>query len=337
MTSTINDVARLAGVSITTVSHVINGTRFVSDELRQRVSDAMQTLNYQPNSLARGLRMGLSKSIGLIIPDNSNLFFAEIARAIEDAGYKHGYSVILCNTDDDPQKEDAYVNVLRAKQVDGVIFISAGGLSQGLNRLLDAHVPVVVIDRQIADIAADIVLIDNLQGGYQAVQHLIQTGHKRIACIAGPSDLTPSSQRLVGYQRALQDAGLPCDERLLERGDFHAASGYTATLRLMQNKPRPTAIFACNDMMAIGALHATYVLKIRVPDDVALVGFDDVELASYVYPPLTSVAQPKQEIGKMAVDLILERIHSPMAPSRTMVMSPSLMVRLSSSTPNLPL
>ena len=131
MTPTINDVARMAGVSITTVSHVINATRFVSDDARKRVEDAMQALNYQPNSLARGLRMGLSKTIGLIIPDNSNLFFAEIARAIEDAGYKHGYSVILCNTDDDPQKEATYVNVLRSKQVDGVIFISAGGISEG--------------------------------------------------------------------------------------------------------------------------------------------------------------------------------------------------------------
>jgi LacI family transcriptional regulator len=332
MASTINDVARLAGVSITTVSHVINGTRFVSEDLRKRVADAMQTLNYQPNSLARSLRMGLSKSIGLIVPDISNLFFAEIARAIEDAGYQHGYSVILCNTDDDPQKEATYVDVLRAKQVDGVIFISAGGISEGVNKLLEAHIPMVVIDREIPNIAADIVLVDNLQGGYLAARHLIETGHRRIACIAGPSDLTPSNQRLVGYQRALVEASLDCDERLVVRGDFHAETGYKAALDLLQIDPRPTAIFACNDMMAIGALHAAYALKIRVPEDLAIVGFDDIELVSYVYPPLTSMAQPKQEIGKMAVDLIMERIHFPASLSRTIVLQSQLILRQSSST-----
>ena len=331
MTSTINDVARLAGVSITTVSHVINGTRFVSEDACKRVTDAMQTLNYQPNSLARGLRMGLSKIIGLIVPDNSNLFFAEIARAIEDAGFQHGYSVILCNTDDDPQKEVAYVNVLRAKQVDGVIFISAGGASEGLNRLLEAHVPVVVIDRQIPDAAADILLVDNLEGGYQATRHLIQSGHRCVACIAGPSDLTPSNQRLVGYQRALEEAGIRYDEQRVVRGDFHAESGNKAALRLLQNSPHPTAIFACNDMMAIGALHAAYTLKIRVPDDLAIVGFDDIELASYVYPPLSSMAQPKQEIGRMAVNLILERMLSPASLSRTIVLQSQLITRQSSN------
>ena len=333
MASTINDVARLAGVSITTVSHVINGTRFVSQDARKRVTDAMQRLNYQPNSLARSLRMGSSKTIGLIIPDSSNLFFAEIARAIEDAGYQHGYSVILCNTDDDPQKEAAYVQVLSAKQVDGVIFISAGVVSQGLNKLLEASIPVVVIDREIPNIAADIILIDNLQGGYQATHHLIQSGHRVIACIAGPSELTPSSQRLVGFQRALEEAGIDRNESLVGRGDFHAASGYTAALRLLQNTPRPTAIFACNDMMAIGALHAAYILHMQVPEDLAIVGFDDIELASYVYPPLSSVAQPKVEMGKMAVDLIMERIHSQFSESRTIILPSRLMVRLSSSTP----
>jgi LacI family transcriptional regulator len=189
---------------------------------------------------------------------------------------------------------------------------------------------VLVIDREIPDIAADIVLVDNFQGGYLATRHLIETGHRDIACIAGPSNLTPSNQRLVGYERALAESGIPLNEPWVVRGDFHAESGNKAVLQLLKMSPRPTAIFACNDMMAIGALHGAYTLKIQIPEELAIVGFDDIELASYVYPPLTSIAQPKEKIGKMAVDLIVERISTPDLPSRTVILESHLIKRLSS-------
>jgi len=329
-TMTIKDVAERAGVSITTVSHVINGTRFVSEDLSSRVLEAMQFLNYQPNSLARSLRMGQSKTIGLIVPDNSNLFFAEIARAIEDNGFEHGYSVILCNTDDDPVKEAAYVNVLFAKQVDGVIFISSGAASESLKKLLDAKIPVVVVDREISDIQVDNVLVDNLQGGYDATHALLLSGHRRIACIAGPSDLTPSNQRLIGYYQALEEAGLTIDEKLVVRGNFHPQSGYVAGLELLKQNDRPTAIFACNDMMAFGTLRAAYELKLAIPGELAVIGFDDIELASYVIPTLTTMAQPKQQMGRMAVELILDRINGQITQSRTIVLPPQLISRRSS-------
>ena len=207
----IKDVADRAGVSTTTVSHVINQTRYVSDELIKRVNQAMEELDYHPNSLARSLRSGKTKTIGLVIPDISNQFFAEISRKIEDKGYEHGYSVILCNTDDDSNKEKNYIDVLIAKQVDGIVFISAGEVSDNLKKTIASNVPIVVSDRNIKEIKSDIVLVDNNLGGYEATQYLIGLGHKRIGCIAGPSTVTPSAQRLQGYKKAMQESRLRID------------------------------------------------------------------------------------------------------------------------------
>jgi LacI family transcriptional regulator len=184
---TIKDVALKSGVSITTVSHVINKTRFVSKELCERVYAAMEELNYHPNTLARSLRMGETKTIGLIIPNNSNPFFAGLARLIEDVGFENGYSVILCNSDDIRKKEFAYINMLIAKQIDGVIFIAAGSDPENLLELTKRKIPVVVIDRDISHAAVDVVLVDNVKAGFEAVNYLVELGHKRIACITGPS------------------------------------------------------------------------------------------------------------------------------------------------------
>jgi LacI family transcriptional regulator len=311
-TTTIKDVAIKAGVSITTVSHVVNKTRFVSKELCDRVFAAMEELNYHPNTLARSLRMGETKTIGLIIPDNSNPFFAELARIIEDIGFENGYSVILCNSDDILEKESAYINMLIAKQIDGVIFIATGSNPGRLTELIKRNIPVVVIDRNISNAAVDVVLVDNEKGGFDAVNYLLGLGHKRIACITGPSKLTPSIGRVKGYRKALKQAGIPVREYYIVSGDFRPLSGETATIYLLKLPEPPTAIFVCNDLMALGALRALRNAGLSVPKDISILGFDDIDLADEITPPLTTVAQPIAELATSAVEILIFRIQESM-------------------------
>lgn len=304
----IKDVAERAGVSITTVSHVINETRFVSDDLRERVLNAMNELNYRPNTLARSLRSGRSRTIGLVIPDISNLFFAEISRKIEDKGFEHGYSVILCNTDDDREKEKSYIDVLLEKQVDGIIFISAGASKENILDQVDMGIPVVITDRDIPNLPSDVVLIDNHEGGYEATRYLANLNHRRIACITGPSLMTPSALRVEGYKDALKDAGIPIDESLICQGDFRYESGETCMRNLLNNPQPPSAVFVCNDMMALGAMRAIHEAGKRIPDQISLIGFDNIPLSRTAYPALTTMAQPIVDMANISVDLLVERI-----------------------------
>ncbi|MBA4420296.1 MAG: LacI family transcriptional regulator [Anaerolinea sp.] len=328
---TIREVARKAGVSSATVSHVANNTRFVSEDVRERVKTAMRELNYRPNALARSLRRGETHTLGLILPDSSNPFFAEVGHAIESEAFALGYSVILCNTDNDENKERIYTEVLENKQLDGIIFVGAGENRESISQIVKNGLPLVVVDREMGNLELDTVTTENYQGGLLATQHLISLGHKVIGCITGPSNITPSADRVTGYRAALQQAGIPIEESLIARGDFHASSGYSAALQLLAHDPRPTAIFVCNDIMAIGALRAAAQLSLSVPENVAIVGFDDIELASYTTPPLTTVAQPKQEIGQLAVKLIFERMGNPSLPPRRIILSTQLVIRESST------
>src|SRR5512142_1155108 len=201
--ATIREVAESAGVSYATVSHVINNTRFVTPETRERVLAAMAKLSYRPNALARSLRQGKTNTIGLVLPDSANPFFAEISRSIEDEAFRRGYSVFLCNTETDTERELFYVDVLSKKQVDGIIFVAAGAQADSLDFLLHEGMPVVMIDRDVPKVEVDAVLTDNRLGGYLATRHLVELGHTRIGCIAGPSSITPSAERIIGYQKAL--------------------------------------------------------------------------------------------------------------------------------------
>jgi LacI family transcriptional regulator, galactose operon repressor len=331
---TIKDVARAAGVSITTVSHVINDTRFVSDELRERVQAAMEELGYRPNILARSLRRGETKTIGLVVPDNSNPFFAEMARTVEDLGFATGYSVILCNSDDNLAKEAAYLEVLITKQVDGVVFIASGSSQEHLVELSQQGIPYVVVDREIDGAWADIVLVNNELGGYVATRHLIKLGHRRIACITGPSQLTPSADRVRGYRRALREFQIAEDEELVVPGDFRAQGGEAALERLLAVSPPPSAVLACNDMMAIGVLRAARKAGLHVPDDLSVVGFDDIPLASAVSPALTTVAQPITELASHSVQILLARMQNSEEgqPRQRIVLDPRLIVRDSSGS-----
>jgi LacI family transcriptional regulator, galactose operon repressor len=332
--ATIREVAESAGVSYATVSHVINNTRVVSQQTRERVLAAMAALNYRPNALARSLRQGKTNTIGLVLPDSANPFFAEISRGIEYEAFKQGYSVFLCNTELDTQRELFYVDVLSKKQVDGIIFVAAGDQADSLDFLVRQNMPVVMIDRDLPNVQVDVVLTDHERGGFLATSHLIELGHKRIACIAGPSSITPSAERITGYRRALEQANLPYDENLIIRGDYHAQSGMEITHSILKMNPRPTAIFALNDLMALGALRAAAEAGFSIPRDLAVVGYDDLELAQFTNPPLTTIAQPKKEIGAQAVTLLVDRIaRKSRSPSR-LVLPPELVVRRSTKEPD---
>jgi LacI family transcriptional regulator len=328
--ATMKDVAEKAGVSVTTVSHVINETRFVSPQLANRVWQAVDSLNYQPNALARSLRRKRTHTIGMVVPDNSNPFFAGVARVIEDLFFDQGYSVILCNSDQNPAKERTYIDVLTEKQVDGIVFVAAGAVTAHLQAVVERGVPVVVIDRELPSVECDRVLTDNRTGGYEATQHLIDRGHSRIACITGPSDVTPSWERFEGYADALRTASLPLDEELVRRGDFRAPSGYAQMQELLALARPPTAAFICNDLMAIGAMRAIGERGLKVPDAMAVVGFDDIALASYTHPPLTTIAQPRHRMGELAADLLIERIRDGYRPPQRHLLETRLIVRQSS-------
>ncbi|MGC8787258.1 MAG: LacI family DNA-binding transcriptional regulator [Anaerolineae bacterium] len=326
--STMKDIAEAAGVSVATVSHVINETRYVSDELRARVLKAMEELNYHPNILARSLRLGKTHTIALIVPDNSNPFFAEIARVAEMIGFENDYSVILCNSNKSVEREAAYLEVLIAKKVDGIIFIAAGSNQEHLQELAREGIPVVVADRDVPQTLADVVLVNHEQGAYDATNYLISLGHRRIACIAGPSPLTPSGDRVRGYKRALAEAGIPFDERLVVPCTESYLSGETAMEKLLDLDRPPTAVFAYNDMIAIGVLRALANAGLRVPGDISIVGFDDIFLASALVPSLTTVAQPIVELATLATELLISRIRgNNTQPGQRIMLETKLVVR----------
>lgn len=304
------DVAKRAGVSQATVSIIINNSSTISipDETRKRVLDIVEEIGYHPNALARSLRSGETHTIGLILPDSSNPYFAEMGHVIESEAFERGYSIVLCNTENDQNKERLYTEVLERKQVDGMIFVAAGDQTGSLKALIQKKMLVILVDRDFPNLNVDAVISDNYLGGHLATQYLVQLKHKRIACITGPSNINSSAKRVTGYQAALTESGIKLDQNLIVRGDFHPESGRLAALNLLKLPNRPTAIFACNDLMAVGVLRAAAELGLRVPEDLAVIGYDDIELASYTNPPLTTIKQPKLEIGRTVMEILVNRI-----------------------------
>lgn len=317
--ATIKDVAEHAGVSASTVSHVINGTRHVSDTSRTAVLRAMEALNYQPNRLARSLRNRRTQTLGILLPNNANPFFALVLGGIEAAAYDHGYNVILGNANDDPTRELDYLDILLSKQVDGVVLVSTGAYQEALDFLAARTTPVVMVDRSpgdaYTDFQIDTVFTENQHGGVLATEHLIKLGHRRIGCIGGPSTITSSADRVVGYRQALETAGLPVNPDLIVGGNFEHESGYRACQQLLALPEPPTAIFVSNDLMAVGALCAIHEAGLHVPDDMSVVGYDDIPLASFTVPRLTTIAQPARELGVQAVDLLVKRLTDKQAPA----------------------
>ncbi len=325
---TIRDVADAAQVSTSTVSHVINETRYVSPATRQRVLQAMAELKYSPNRLARSLRSSESMTLGVLLPNSANPYFAEILLGIEAACFDLGYNIIMGNANDDRDRELAYLQVLISRQVDGILLISTGAYNESVALLASHETPVVMVDRSADIPTVDEIFTANKDGGLLATNYLLQLGHRRIGCITGPSFLTPSAERVAGYYEALELAGIPVQDELVVTGNFQHESGYQACRRLLQLTPPPTAIFACNDLMAVGALCAIHEAGLRVPDDVSVIGYDDIPLADYTVPRLTTIAQPARQIGRMAVEQLVARLKKAHdAPPRQEVLPVSLVER----------
>jgi LacI family transcriptional regulator len=305
---TIKDIAKKAGVSIATVSYVINKSRPVSPELAARVNAAIDEIGYYPDANARSLKSKRTSTIGLIVPDNANPFFAEIAKGVEDAGFEAGFSVILCNSNAMIERELAYIDLLLSKRVDGVIYAPTSLSIQPIKRLVDQGIPVMVFYRETCGLNVDSVRINNLESSQRATQYLLDLGHRDIACIRPLSMETPSGQRVDGYQRAMAGAGLALSQDLMPQGNNRISGGEIAARRLLESGKHFSAIFSANDAMAIGAMRVLRDAGLRIPNDVSVVGFDDITLARYSEPPLTTISQPKQEAGTLAVQRIIERI-----------------------------
>ncbi|WP_167758850.1 LacI family DNA-binding transcriptional regulator [Thermaerobacter sp. FW80] len=326
--ATIRDVAQRAGVSQSTVSRVINERGYVSDQTRRRVLEAARALNFRPNFLARSLVQKSTRTLGLVIPDITNPFFPAIVRGVEDAAARAGYTVLLTHTDDDPHREAEAVVQLRERWVDGMIIAPQAYQTSHLHDLVHSGVPTVFIDRVPPRLNVDAVSSDNEHGAWLAVRHLVELGHRCIAHVAGPKTSPTAQARLRGYQRALAEAGISFKRDLVFEGGFRFEGGVYAAKQLLNRRPRPTAVFAANDLMALGVLHATTEAGVEVPHELAVVGFDDILPAVLVSPPLTTVAQNSYDLGARAVELLLDRISGRwQGPGRHVIVSPRLVVR----------
>jgi LacI family transcriptional regulator len=331
--STIKDVAALAGVSFTTVSHVLNDTRPVSADARRRVLAAVDEIGYLPSAVARSLRKSETKIVGVLVPNVQNPFFAELVCGVEECCRLAGFSVFLCNSDNDPKRQQQYMRTLLEKRVDGLLLSSAGD-DEALARIFKlASVPSVTVDRLVPGARADRVSVDNRQGAYNAVRHLLELGHRRIACLSGPAEFEVARERIDGWRGALLEAGITPDDSLVIESDFSSPGGYKAVRALLRAQAdgavaQPvTAIFASNDMMAIGALRAAAELGLKLPQQLSVVGFDDVELSRYVFPALTTVGCSIRQLGQEAARVLIERIDNPGAALREVLLTPRLVVR----------
>ncbi len=333
MSITIKDIAEKAGVSITTVSKIINKKDDdISDKTKNKVLKVIDEYNYIPSALATGLVTKKTNTIGLLLPDISNAFFAELARGVEDGANCEGYNVILCNTDDDPEKENQYLSVLKSKHVDGIVFLSTALSNHSAIRELNSKgFPVIVLDRAFDDEDMLAVFIDNVMGGYLATKHLIEFGHKAIGCITGPLKPKLALQRLEGYKKALEEAHIGFNEELIYEGNFKTKSGELGAKKLL--KAGVTAIFASNDMMAYGVYKAVHDEGMSIPHDVSVVGFDDIFLSEILSPPLTSVKQPTYEMGIMSAAMLIKKIKNEELKQLRVEYKPTLSVRKSVAFP----
>lgn len=308
---TMKDVANEAGVSTSTVSHVINNTRFVDEGTRKRVEDAMSKLSYVPNALARSLRRKSTNTIGIVVSDIGNSFFTNLVRACEDEAYKKGYNTILCNSDEDPKKEKMYLNVLQQKQVDGIILSPTGGNKELISIIEKSNIPIVFVDRFIKDMDIDFVGMDNFQAGYKSVQHLHKQGHKKIALMYSFGNISSVTERIDGYKHALKDVGIGIDEDLfMPINEFGKPLVIREKMKnYLEKKPAADCILVLNNYLMIELMRVLRSLNYKCPEDIAIMGFEDFYWASSFEPYLTMVNTPVFDMGHKAVEILVSKIH----------------------------
>ncbi|NGQ96707.1 LacI family transcriptional regulator [Brevibacillus sp. SYP-B805] len=324
--ATIRDVAKLAGVSVATVSRVLNKNGYVNNKTEEKVLKAIAQLNYEPNAVARGLAGKQTGTIALILPDIANPFFPEMARGVEDVAQAYGYTVILCNSDDQGHKEKSYIEMLKKKYIDGIIFASNTLGQADVEQMRRNNIPLVVLDRAPTRQLCSVIRSQNYEGARLAVRHLLEMGCRKIAHIYGPQELITAKKRLLGYEESVKHFPWYTPS-LMVPGHFRVDGGLRAVKELFEKHPDIDGIFCGNDLMAIGALKGLYQLGVRVPEDVALIGFDGIGLTEITQPELSTVAQPIYEMGSLAAKVLIETIETGVTEPRLYELEVALVAR----------
>ncbi len=331
---TIRDVAKRAGVAPITVSRVINDADYVSAGTRERVEQAIEELGYVPNMLGPSLRFKQTGTVALILTDITNPFWTTVARGVEDAANEQGYNVILCNSDESEAKQANYLNLLLGKQIDGALLAPARSAAEPAQKIQNQGVPVVILDRQIPYDQVDVVRCDSEGGAYQLTRHLLCLGHQRITMLTGPRHVSTACDRVTGFTLAMSEVGLAAFAEQIYWGEFSQASGYRLAKQALETPDRPTAIFAANNFIAFGVLRALEEEKLKVPEDVAVVAFDDLPPALTLDPFLTAAVQPAYEMGRQAMQLLLSRLSKEhLGAYRQIILPVEIVVRQSSGRP----
>lgn len=326
MSVSIKDVAKISGVSVATVSRVLNKSGYVSEETKKRVLEAIEKTGYKPNAIARSLKVKNTRTIGIMIPDISSHFFPEVVRGIEDIANLYNYNIILCNTDLDRDKEERYLDVLAEKQTDGIIFMSNTITDTLAEKIKKTGIDVVLISTDYKDMPS--VTINNMKASEDAVKYIIKKGYKKIAFIGGPMD-DPNAglPRFNGFVKALTEGGLSLNRQYICEGDYRFTSGYKGAKKLLNLPDRPDAIFAASDEMALGVIRAALEMKIRVPEDLGVVGFDDINISEMAFPSLTTIAQPLYDMGAIGMRLLTKILNKEKIDSYKMILEHRLIVR----------
>lgn len=327
---TIKQVADLAGVSTATVSRVLDESSGVSQELIDRVREAVRTLDYHPNRAARNLRKRVAQTVGVVISDIQNPFFTSVMRGIEKVLVEANFVLLLCNSDEDPNREKIHLATLKSEGVAGIILATTRSDSESYHQLLNNRTPLVGIDRTSEQLSMDVVSVTNTRGAFSAASHLADLGHRRIGLISGPRQLSTARERYEGFEEAVKACSLDRAEDLIQFSDFRQTGGYKSMQYLLDLPEPPTAVLVANNLMTLGALQAIHERSLVIPDQMAVVGFDDMPWAMSLQPPLTAVAQPTYELGIAAAQLLLDRLREPERPFRHVVLETQLMIRASS-------
>ena len=327
--ATMKDIAKLAGVSTSTVSHVINKSRYVSEEISLRVNNAAKELNYYaPSALARSLKINRTQTIGMLVTTSTNPFFGEVVKGVERSCYQKGYNLILCNTEGDNERMKASIDTLLQRRVDGLLLMCStleGEKIDVFDRYPD--IPVVVMDWGPMLFASDKIQDNSLRGGYMAVKHLVESGHQNIGCITGPLAKHQAQMRYEGYKRAMLEAELEFNANWIVESDFECEGGYQAFKKMVERGPLPSSIFVSNDMMAMGVINAANELGIQIPEQLSIIGYDDIHIAKFMSPSLTTIHQPKYRLGQAAVETLLRKLDEKSDEAQVVQLEPTLVER----------